>query len=196
MGSAMPAIPRESSPDSTLAVLADPYRFIMKRCAEHGTDLFEARLLLRRTICLHGEEAARLFYDETRFTRVDAAPGFLQATLFGRGGVQGLDGEAHRHRKAMLMDIVAPERVAQLAESFTGVCEAHAARRAGGGRIVLYDRMCGVITRAVCGWAGVPLPEEDKVETRTAELRELFDDAATVGLGHLRSRIARYAADD
>lgn len=91
----MPSFPRDSSPDSTLALLRDPYQFIAKRCRTHGADLFETRLLLRKTICMSGPEVAELFYDGSRFTRHGAAPQRLQKTLFGKGGVQGLDGEAH-----------------------------------------------------------------------------------------------------
>lgn len=36
-------------------------------------------------------------------------------TLFGEGGVQSLDGEAHQHRKAMFMALMTRARVAELA---------------------------------------------------------------------------------
>ncbi|WP_338666250.1 hypothetical protein VQH23_25910 (plasmid) [Pararoseomonas sp. SCSIO 73927] len=65
--------------------------------------MFEARLLLRRTICMKGPEAAALLCDVDRFGRRGAMPVRIQKTLLGRGGVQGLDDAAHRHRKAMFM---------------------------------------------------------------------------------------------
>jgi fatty-acid peroxygenase len=104
------------SPDSSLALLRDPYRFIARRAGKLGEDVFETRVLLRRTICLVGREAGRLFYDDARLQRVGAAPGVLQKTLFGAGGVQGLDGDRHRHRKAMFLDVVDPEAVQALAD--------------------------------------------------------------------------------
>ena len=61
-----------------------------------------------------GPEAAELFYDEDRFSRGGAAPGWLKKTLFGKGGVQGLDGEAHRHRKQMFTFLMSPDRVERL----------------------------------------------------------------------------------
>src|SRR3546814_4573317 len=97
----MPQIPRDNRPDATLALLNDPYRFISKQCRAYGSDLFETRLMLRKTICMTGPEAARLFYDQSRFTRHGAMIGRIQKTLLGKGGVQGLDNEAHRHRKKM-----------------------------------------------------------------------------------------------
>jgi hypothetical protein len=42
---------------------------------------FETRLLLQRTICLRGEDAAKVFYDQNRFYRKGAAPARMQKTL-------------------------------------------------------------------------------------------------------------------
>src|SRR5688572_21604544 len=110
----MPEISRERSPDSTLALLAAPYTFIAERCRRYAADLFEPRILLRRTVCLNGPEAARLFYDLDRFIRQGAMPRRIRRTLIGEGGVQALDGEAHRQRKAMFLSLLAPERVDDL----------------------------------------------------------------------------------
>ncbi|HEX4892066.1 MAG TPA: cytochrome P450, partial [Hyphomicrobiaceae bacterium] len=68
------AIPRERGLDHTLGLLRDPYGFIPQRCRKHAADLFEARLMLRRTICMLGREAAEVFYDPERFERRGAAP--------------------------------------------------------------------------------------------------------------------------
>lgn len=77
----MPSIPRDDNFDSSHALLADPYRYISSRCRHHGADLFEARIMMRPTICMTGPRAAELFYAP------DAAPEPLRATLFGKGGV-------------------------------------------------------------------------------------------------------------
>lgn len=190
----MPAIPRDRWPDSTLALLADPYRFVAGRCRRFGTDLFQARLMLRPTVCMTGPAAAKLFYDEARFARAGVAPGWLRKTLFGTGGVQGLDGEAHRHRKAMFLSLVAPDRVARLGAVAAEGFRTYARRWAGRGRVVLYDDVNELLTRAVCEWAGVPLAEQE-VGRRTAELVALFDRAAALGPGHLWSRLARRRAE-
>lgn len=39
----------------------------------------------------------------------------MQKTLFGDGGVQGLDHEAHRHRKAMFTALMTDARIRDLA---------------------------------------------------------------------------------
>ncbi len=105
----MPPIPHDLSFDSTFALLLDPYGFISKRCRRYGADLFQTRLLLRPTICMTGPEAAELFYRQDLFPPKSAAPGRIQKTLLGQGGVQGLDGETHRHPKQMVMSPQTPE---------------------------------------------------------------------------------------
>src|SRR3546814_1246075 len=47
-----------------------------------------------------------------------------------------------------------------------------------------------LLTRSVCGWAGVPLPEAE-VGRRAAELTALFDYAGSVGPKHWWSRLSR-----
>ncbi|HEU4407003.1 MAG TPA: cytochrome P450 [Polyangiaceae bacterium] len=187
-------MPRDIWPESTLALRLDPYRFISERCQRFGSDAFRARLLLRETICLSGRAGAELFYDRERFTRLGAAPEPLVRTLFGRGGVQMLEGEAHRHRKQMFLAIAAPERVRRLGEVTAGAFRAAAERWASQGRVVLYDELRELLTRAACDWAGVPLPEAE-VGRRTREISALFDQAGSAGPGHLWSRVARRHAD-
>ncbi|CAB4774792.1 unannotated protein [freshwater metagenome] len=180
--------------DSTIALLRDPYRYISRRAADLGEDVFETRLLLRQTTCMTGAEAAGVFYDPARFQRAGAAPPPLQKTLFGQGGVQGLDGEHHRKRKAMFLQIIQPDRVEVLAELVTQHWRRAVGYWALAGQIDLYPQLQLLLTRAVCEWAGVPLPEAE-VENRTRQLTALFDDAGDIGLGHRRSRAARKAAE-
>jgi len=186
----MPPIPHDLSFDSTFALLLDPYGFISKRCRRYGADLFQTRLLLRPTICMTGPEAAELFYRQDLFARRGAAPGRIQKTLLGQGGVQGLDGEAHRHRKQMFMSLMTPERIEELKERTADWWRTYARKWATMERVTLYDEMQELLTRSVCGWAGVPLPEAE-VGRRAAELTALFDYAGSVGPKHWWSRLSR-----
>ncbi|MCW7537656.1 cytochrome P450 [Aquabacterium sp. A7-Y] len=190
----MPDLPQDPRPDSTLALLADPYRYIAAECARHASDVFEARILLQPMICMSGPRAAALFYDLGRFRREGAAPEPLRATLFGKGGVQGLDGEAHRHRKALFMALLGPDHVAALAARMREAWRRAAATWVGRGPVLLYEAVHEPMTRAVCDWAGVPVPDAD-LERRTRQLVALFDDAASKGPGHLRARMARRQAE-
>ena len=190
----MSYIPRDKNPDSTLALMSDPYGFISKRCRRYHSDLFETRLLLRKTICMTGPEAARLFYDPSRFVRSGAPPGRIEKTLFGQGGVQGLDDEAHRHRKRMFMSLMTPEQIRQLAETTADWWRTYARRWSSMDEVVLYDELHELLTRSVCTWAGVPL-KESEVRRRARELTALFDYAGSVGPKHWWSRLARKRAD-
>jgi fatty-acid peroxygenase len=190
----MQPIPRDKSLDATLTLMRDPYRFISKRCRFYESDLFETRLLLENTICMTGPEAARMFYDPSRFVRGAAMPKAIQKTLLGEEGVQSLDDEAHRHRKQMFMSLMTPEQIEQLVQRAATEWKTCLGRWASMREVVLYTELQELLTRAVCAWAGVPLPDAE-VDTRTRQITALFDDAASVGFRHLWARWARKRAD-
>jgi cytochrome P450 len=104
----MASIPRDRQLDSTLALLSEGYTFISKRCRLYGSDIFETRLMLRKAICMMGEEAASEFYHADRFTRVGAMPKTALRLLQDTGGVALLDGQAHQWRKQMFMSLMTP----------------------------------------------------------------------------------------
>jgi fatty-acid peroxygenase len=181
--------------DATIALLADPYQFISEQCQRLGTDGFETHVLFKDTTCLKGPEAAAVFYDPERFKREGAMPSPIRKTLLGDGGVQGLDGDAHRHRKQLFMGLMAPDRIRALGdlidEEWT---RAAACWGSKGGDICLYDELHPMLTRAVCAWAETPLEEAD-VQRRARQLRALFDAAGARSPRHLWSRYARRKVD-
>ena len=187
-------LPRLRSFDCSLALLADPYRFIGERCRELNSDVFEARLMLQPTIFLHGAEAAELFYDAERFQRSGAAPEPLRATLFGQGTVQSLDGAMHRQRKALFLAATTPESIDALVAETRKAWQRVVPKSPGIGPVSLYALAREALSRAVCAWAGVPL-EEREVALRTRQLSLLFDAAAGGPVQHLRSRLARRQAE-
>ncbi|HEV2528818.1 MAG TPA: cytochrome P450 [Thermomicrobiales bacterium] len=183
----MPAIPEASGLDQTLPFIRDPYFYISTTAARLGTDAFQVRLLGRPSVCLTGPEAARFHSDTTKFFREGAMPRVVATPLLGQGGVQGLDDEAHRHRKAMLMSLVPRDSVETIAERTRAAWRMRAAGWPGRNRVTLYDEAKWVITRAVCDWAGVPLAE-DEVSTRADQMSARYEGAGVVGLPHLRAR--------
>ena len=119
--------PKEKGLDHTLGVLKEGYQYVPNRMRAYQTNIFETRVLGQKAICLSGKEAAELFYNNEKFTRTNATPKRVLKTLFGLDGVQTLDGEAHRHRKAMFMSLMTKERLDTLKtitkKSFTeGAC--------------------------------------------------------------------------
>lgn len=188
----MSSMPRDPAFDSTLALLNDPYRFIGNRCRRLKSNLFQTRLLLQPTICMTGAEAAELFYDLRRFTRIGAAPEPVRATLFGKGGVQGLDGHSHQHRKAMFLSLLTPQRVEHLADDVAAAWSEATGHWQQQTKVVLYEAVQQLLTQAVCRWAGVSMPPEE-LPLRTRQLVSLFDEAGS--LRHFRSRRARSKAE-
>jgi fatty-acid peroxygenase len=170
----------------------DPYRFISRQCRRLGEPLFRTRLPFADLVCMTGHEAATVFYDGQRFMRQGAAPEPLRATLFGKGGVQGLDGAAHRERKALFLDVLGAEQVTRLA----GHVESSWARASADwlrcGQVELYSAVQPILTEAVCRWAGVPVPAAE-LGMRTAQMVSLFDEAAS--WRHLHARHARHRAE-
>lgn len=187
----MPAIPRDRRFDSTLALLRDPYRYIARRCKELDSDVFETRLMLRPTLCMTGAQAAALFYDTDKFTRHGAAPRRVRKTLFGMGGVQGLDGQAHRHRKHMFLSIMTPTNIDTLTHGFVSNWQ-RATQSWGQQDVALYNALHPILARTVLAWVGIP---ESQLELRTRELVPLFDKAGSVGPPHWWARVARKLAN-
>lgn len=195
----MRPIPAEHSVDSSLSLFTEGYRFVQNRCRRHGSDIFTTRLLLRKTICMLGEDAARIFYDEEKFLRHGAMPGRVQKTLLGVAGVQSLDAAAHEHRKHMFVELLmAPGHIAALLRitenQWRAAFSRWQARLHGSENIVLFAEVQEIFCRAICEWAGVPLPQAD-VQRRTRDFAALIDSAGRLGSGYWRGRFARRRCD-
>ncbi|EWY38910.1 cytochrome P450 [Skermanella stibiiresistens SB22] len=186
----MPGIPRDKSPDTTLALLREGYPFITNRCRQLGSDAFVTRMMLRRVVCMRGEEAARVFYHPGRFTRNGAIPRTTFALLQDKGSVASLDGEAHRVRKRMFLSLMKPEAVREMGDALERAWRATLPAWSRMDRVVVRDEIGGVLCRAACDWAGVPLTEAEAVE-RTREFRAMIGGAGSVGPRAWRGRVLR-----
>ncbi|GKV68527.1 fatty-acid peroxygenase [Sporosarcina sp. NCCP-2716] len=194
----MTNIPKEEGLDHTISVLKEGYDFIPNRSRQFNSNLFETSLLGERVICMTGEEAGEIFYDNNKFIRSGAAPKHAQKTLLGEKGVQSLDGEAHHHRKAMFMELMNPEHIRQLGKLIADEWERKLDGWGDGETIRLYQVAQEVLTRAAVRWAGVPLEEKD-VEKRTRQLAQLFESPASVGMKyrgavHARKELEKWIA--
>ncbi|MGB3310169.1 MAG: cytochrome P450 [Nodosilinea sp.] len=186
----MANIPAEPVVDSTLGLLFDGYEFISKRCDRLHTDIFQTRLRLEKTICMRGKAAAEVFYDTEKFSRQNAAPKRVQKTLLGQGGVQGLDGEAHRQRKQIFMGLMTPERLQQMSKLVLHDCRQYARQWERQGQVVLFDQINQILCRAVCTWSGVPLADSE-VERRTLDMAAMIDSATALGFRYVQGVQAR-----
>ena len=190
----MSTFPKDPLPDSTIALYLEGYQFISNRCARFDADLFETRLLLRKTICMRGQAAARLFYDPNRFSRHGAFPRRGLKSFLGNGGVQTLDGKAHYNRKMMFMRLMTPENIKRLTATTSHYWREYAAKWERMKRVVLYDEAAEILCRAVCEWAGIPLAEKD-VRVRTQDFLAMIESPAALGPRHWRGKRARKRAE-
>ena len=168
------ALPRDPRLDSTLGLLTDGYEFVSKRARRLGSDAFTARFLAYDVVCMTGVDAAREFYDTDLFERAHVMPDRIQSTLVGERGVQGLDGEAHAHRKAAFMSLMTPESIAELIRITGRHWDKAIGHWAERNQVELFNEAKHVLCRAACAWAGVPLPNFE-VATRTRDLAAMVD---------------------
>lgn len=171
-------------------LLREGYAFIGTLRREHNADVVPVRLFGLPVTCMGGSEAAELFYDRERFTRVGVVPGPVKRTLFGKGGVHGLDGPEHLVRKSLFTSVVTPESTARLAQLAASEWEAAAERWAARPQVRLFDEAALVLTRAVTRWAQAPLPRAG-AEELSRSLTAMVDGFATLGARHWRARAAR-----
>ncbi|MGW7064143.1 cytochrome P450 [Streptomyces sp. NPDC054904] len=148
------------------------------------------RVFGRRAIVLHGPVDVAFFYDERHVLRHDALPGPVLDTLFGRGAVHTLDGDAHRVRKAMFVSLLTSrEGVAALVDRI-GTHWHEAFARARGREIVLFDQVAAVLAEAVCDWAGLPVTQ-DAAREIAEDCVAMVDGFATPGPRRWKARRAR-----
>jgi fatty-acid peroxygenase len=160
---------------------------------ERTGDTYASRLAGRRSVVLRGHDGVRLFYDESLVRRKGAIPFPLRGLLFGRGAVHGLDDAAHKERKQLFLELLAPDRVEPVARS----AGERLARRSGtwGGReVVLFDELVEVYGRTVLEWAGVELPPSEARRV-SDELSRIVDGFGGNPRAYPRGWVARVRCD-
>ena len=186
----MSQLPGDTRADSTLALLADGYTFIAKRCQRYESDIFETRLMLKKAICILGEEAAQVFYEPDRFTRRGAIPPTALLLLQDNRSAAVLDGDDHRWRKQMFMSLMTRDRMQQLGEGTAEQWHAAITKWEGMEKLVLFDEVQEILCRAVCQWAGTPLTEPE-AKQRTREFAAMIDGAGAIGPRNWRGQLLR-----
>ncbi len=183
-------IPNDPPFDGTLALVREGYTFILSRCLRHHSDLFTTRILGKPAVCIHGHDATALFYDESKLRRNGAIPRRVKTSLFGTTGVQTLDDDAHRRRKAMFLALMSPENLEKLLERSAREWRAAVHRWEGAPRVVLFDEAALVLTRASLGWAGVPF-DDGEARERASDFIAMVDAFGGIGPRLWRGKLAR-----
>lgn len=188
-------IPKDKGIDHTWKVLHEGYTYILDQSERFDSNIFETKLLGEKVICLLGEQAAELFYDQEKFRRQDAAPKHVKKTLFGKGGVQGLDGANHHHRKRLFMNQMNPSSLEEVQQLMRTEWEKAAVRWEEMEEVVLYEEAKKVLTRVAFQWTGMPLQEKDVDEWAT-ELGDMYESATRVGPKNWKARQSRSKAEE
>jgi fatty-acid peroxygenase len=177
--------------ENGLQLLTRGYGWLPDKRRASGRRTVPTRLGGLPVTAIEGPDAARFLYDEDHVHRAHAIPEPVQATLFGKGAVHTLDGEAHRVRKAMFVALLMREDgIASLEKRVTGAWDDAVVEWTRRRQIVLFDEAAQVLAGAVCRWAGVPVTDEE-VPGVARDLLALVDGFATGGPRHFRARRAR-----
>lgn len=187
-------MPQEDGVDHSLSLIREGYMYILNKRRSFNSDIFETRLLGKKAICMGGKEAAELFYDPDKFKRKDAAPNRAIQTLFGKNGVQALDGEAHKRRKEMFMSIMSPDELKRLNDITKKQWELAAKKWVGKDKVILYEEAKEILCRTACEWAGVPV-QESEIKNLTSYFGSMFESPGAIGPKHWLGRNARNNAE-
>lgn len=185
---------KEKGPDHTIALLKDGYLFIKKRTELYQSKLFATRLLGERVICMSGAKASEIFYDPERFSRKDAAPKRIQKTLLGENAIQGMDGNAHHHRKQLFLALMTPQKQQQLVQIVGKRLDTAVAAWRGKDQIILFDEMKQILCASACQWAGIPL-KQSEILGRAEDFSAMVEGFGAFGPRHFLGRSARARAE-
>jgi fatty-acid peroxygenase len=184
------AIPKEKCLDSTWKLLTEGYLFIPNRCYKYHSDLFQTRIMGQKVICMTGEKAAKVFYNQYKFTRTGAMPRRIQETLFGKKAIQTLDGAEHVHRKKLFLSLMTQESIDRIVQLTKKQLQTNSKIWERKGQIVLFDEAAKLLCQVACLWAGVPL-HKCEVKQKAEDLSAMIDAFGAVGPRHWKGRCAR-----
>lgn len=166
--------------DAAVGLLTDGYAYGARRFERTGRDAFHTRMLGRPATFVRGVDGARFFAEDERFTRVGALPPPVLLSLQDAGSVQQLTGPAHHARKALFLGPLDEAGRARLRAAFREDWEAALPTWRVTERVTLHRAVAGVLTRAVCRWAGIPL-DARSARARTSEFLAMLDGAGGFG---------------
>lgn len=191
----MAHIPEDKTFDSSLKLLKDGYQFISKKRAELGTDIFQTRIMLKKTICMNGKDAAEIFYDSSKFKRKGAAPKRIQETLLGEKGIQTLDNSTHRIRKEVFMELMSPQNLSEFLKITGEFWETYLTKWQNKKKITLFDEVKQLLFESACHWSGVPI-QHNELKTRSKEMSDMVYSFGAVGPRHWKGRRARERSEE
>ena len=73
-------------------------------------------------------------------------------TLFGKNGVQALDGQTHKHRKDMFMWIMSPNELKKLTDITKKQWEIAVDKWEQMDKVIFYEEVKEIMCRTACQW--------------------------------------------
>jgi fatty-acid peroxygenase len=186
----MSTIARDTAFDSTINVAREGYEFIWNRCRRFDSDLFLTRIMGKPTVCIHGADAAALFYQESKLARHGALPRRVVTSLFGKNAVHTLDDAAHQQRKRAFLSLMTEANLERLMDETAQAWRRAIRKWEGSSRIKLLDATQCVLTEAVCSWAGVPI-DVSELPKRARDFASMVDGFGGVGPRLWKAKLAR-----
>jgi fatty-acid peroxygenase len=177
--------------DQTLLAAIKGYAWLPDLRREAGGGPVHLRVMGQQAVGICGPEATRFFYAASNLERHTALPSLVVSTLFGKGAVHTLDGDAHRARKALFVSLLMSDGYDEAAKLTGEAFDEAADSWRGGGPVTLFDESAKAIARGMTRWTGVPL-KDDEVDGLAADLLAMVDGFATVGPRHWRALRARH----
>jgi fatty-acid peroxygenase len=181
--------------DNTLKLLEEGYLFIKNRMDHYQCNMFETHIMGEKVICISGEEACKIFYDEELFQRKGAMPKRIQKTLFGVNAIQGMDNNAHIQRKLFFMSLMTEAHQKKLAELFEKEMKDSVNEWINKNEIILSHEAKNIICKVACFWTGVPLKESD-IESRADDFYSMVDGLGGVGSRYWKGKAARNRTEE
>nr|WP_313152980.1 cytochrome P450 [Lacrimispora sp.] len=181
--------------DNTLKLLEEGYLFIKNRMDLYQCNMFETHIMGEKVICISGEEACKIFYDEELFQRKGAMPKRIQKTLFGVNAIQGMDNNAHIQRKLFFMSFMTEAHQKKLAELFEKEMKDSVNKWINKNEIILSHEAKNIICKVACFWTGVPLKESD-IESRADDFYSMVDGLGGVGSRYWKGKAARNRTEE
>lgn len=182
----------------------DGNAFIKKRCNLYDSDIFELRMPFKKTFCVTGPEAAKMFYTKGKMTRVGAIPPTTLRLLQDKGSVATLNDAEHLNRKAMFMGLMTPENIQRLVDlastawqrEFAAVQSAQthgpfpsSEKGSGTDFFHVVERILFI---AACEWAGIEkIASDDEREERLTQITAMIDGAGSLGWRNLKGAFLR-----
>lgn len=186
-------IPALASPDSSLAFLNDGYMFGTRRFNRLGTDAFRARLMMRPVVITRGADAARMFYEDGRFSRTRAMPSSVMHLLQDEGSVQSQDGIQHRHRKSAFVHLLSDDDALRRLTSVFAE-EWKQGRAHWGSTVILHHELGDILTTTALRWVGID-PTTVDVPELSGQLQTMVENAGRLGPPNWVARARRLRAE-